>query len=129
MDKRISSLLSICRKAGLLSRGETGCENALRSHAARLIIIAKNASENTRKKFVNKAFYYNVPVIVCGDKEDIARAIGARITASVAINDEGLARKIVMEVEKEAEREVEREAKKEAGMDAENFKRKGVDNQ
>ncbi|MDR1066639.1 MAG: ribosomal L7Ae/L30e/S12e/Gadd45 family protein [Clostridiales bacterium] len=97
MKKKLSSLLSLCRKAGFLSPGETGCEKALRSHSAKLIIIAENASENTRKKFINKAFYYNTPVIIVGSKDDIARAIGAKTTASVAVTNEGMARKIIAE--------------------------------
>ncbi len=40
--------------------GEFAVEKALQDGSALYVIIANNASENTKKKFENKSFYYKI---------------------------------------------------------------------
>ncbi|MDR1536564.1 MAG: ribosomal L7Ae/L30e/S12e/Gadd45 family protein [Clostridiales bacterium] len=91
MDKDFLLFLGMCRKAGKIKIGESSCEKALRDRQAHLVIIAKNASENTTRKFVNKCFYYKVPVYSISSKEEISAAIGENGRAVLAIVDEGFA--------------------------------------
>ena len=54
MDKvtgRVMNLLGLCKKAGKTGSGEFQCEEAIRSGRARLVLLAADASENTRKRF------------------------------------------------------------------------------
>ena len=91
MERKTASLLSLCMKARKLAVGEQACEKALRSGDARLVLIAEDASEGTKKKFVNKAFYYNVPVVFCGSRDEISKAIGKENRVVVAVTDSGFA--------------------------------------
>ena len=43
-------MLGLCQRAGKLSSGETGCLAAVRDGSAELIIVADDASDNTKKK-------------------------------------------------------------------------------
>lgn len=94
MDKKIASMLSLCQKAGKLASGESACEKALQSQEAKLVITCIDASDNTKKKFDNKSFFYNVPCYTCFLKEDLSRAIGKDNRATVVITDINFAAKI-----------------------------------
>lgn len=50
MDKKVLQMLGLCQRAGKLSSGETGCLAAVRDGSAELIIVADDASDNTKKK-------------------------------------------------------------------------------
>jgi ribosomal protein L7Ae-like RNA K-turn-binding protein len=91
MDKKIASLLSLCMRARKLAAGEHACEIALRNGDAVLILIAEDASDNTKKKFTNKAFYYKVPVVLHGSRDEISKAIGKENRVVVAVTDSGFA--------------------------------------
>ena len=105
MNKKALSMLSLCARAGKLISGEYACERAFQNGDARLVLISGDASGNTQKKFTNKAFFYNVPVIVCGTRDEISAAIGRSNRVTVVISDEGFARNIerLLEMEKKPE--------------------------
>ena len=93
-DKRTASLISLCKRAGLLKAGETSCEKALQNGEAKLVIISLDASDNTKKKFTNKAFFYNTPVIFFGTKEELGKLTGRGLSSSIVITDSNLSEKI-----------------------------------
>lgn len=88
MENKIVSILSLCQKAGFLKSGEFSCEKALQQKIAKVVIIAQDASDNTKKKFVNKAFFYDVPSIMYGTKEELSSTIGKQNRATLIIIDE-----------------------------------------
>jgi len=92
-------MLSLCQRAGKLVSGELPCEKALKNSSAYLIIIASDASENTKSKFNKKAFFYNVPIVEFGIKETLGKAIGKDFRAVLAICDKNFAIKIKNEYE------------------------------
>ena len=94
------SLLGLCQRAGKLVSGELPCEKALKSGKVKLLIITEDASENTKKNFINSALSKDVDVICSGTKESIGSAIGKELRSSVAITDEGFARQLKILYEK-----------------------------
>ncbi len=94
MGKKIYSLLGLCQRAGKLSSGEVACEAAVKSGNAKLILIASDASDNTKKKFADSARFYKVPFGKFGTKEEIGHAIGKDIRSVVCVTEEGLSKKI-----------------------------------
>ncbi|MCL2352116.1 MAG: ribosomal L7Ae/L30e/S12e/Gadd45 family protein [Firmicutes bacterium] len=95
LDRKVASFLSICMKAGKIGAGERVCEMSLRNGAARLVILAGDASGNTKKKFEQKTFYYRVPIITIGTKDEISRCIGRENRAVFVVTDEGLAENVM----------------------------------
>ncbi len=91
MNKKALSLLSLCARAGKLVAGEEPCEKALKDEIVHFVIVGEDASDNTKKKFINKTFYYKVPVKVWGTREEISKAIGKNNRVVVAITDDGFA--------------------------------------
>jgi len=94
MDRKVSSLLSLCKRAGKLSTGEFSCEKALQRDKCRFLIIATDASENTIKKFSNKALYYEVDFKIYETREELSKSIGEANRVVISINDENFANKI-----------------------------------
>ncbi len=70
-------------------------EKMVRSGKAALVILARDASDNTKKKFGNMCEFYKVPLRLYGVKDHLGSAIGKTLRASLAITDEGLARAIM----------------------------------
>lgn len=91
-------MVGIATKAGRVDSGEFMTENAVKSGRAALVIIAGDASENTKKKFNNMCEFYEVPIQIYGTKENLGRAIGKEFRATVAITDEGLAQAIMKKI-------------------------------
>jgi ribosomal protein L7Ae-like RNA K-turn-binding protein len=95
------SMLSISAKAGKISSGGFMTERALQDGTASLVIIAEDASMNTRKKFSNKSEYYHVPYYIFSTSDELGKFIGKESRTTVAVLDEGLARSIVNNLEQE----------------------------
>lgn len=88
---KIFSYLGLAARGRLLTSGEFGAEQAVKSGKANLVIIATDASENTKKKFRNMCTYYHVDMCVYSSKEELGHAIGKEFRASIAITDSNLA--------------------------------------
>ncbi len=87
-------MLSLSMKAGKLITGEQSVEIAVKRGSVYLLIIAADASENTKNKFINKGKYYNIPVLIFGTKEELSHAAGKYNRSIFAVTDRGLAERI-----------------------------------
>lgn len=74
-------------------------ENAVKSGTAALVIIAGDASDNTKKKFRNMCEYYEVPIRIYSTKDELGHSMGKEFRASLAVNDEGLAQAIMKKMD------------------------------
>ena len=95
------SLIGLAMKAGRTASGEFCTEKEVKSGNAELVIVAGDASDNTKKKFKNMCDYYHVPVYFYGDKDTLGHAMGKQFRASLAILDEGFAKGIRKNIETE----------------------------
>lgn len=89
---KVLSLAGLAARARKIASGEDMVENSIRSGEVRLVIVAEDASANTRKKFSDKCSYYQVPILFVGTKEEVGKAIGKEFRASIAVLDEGFAK-------------------------------------
>ena len=96
-DRRYATI-SLAMKAGAVASGETAAEEAVRGGKACLIVLAENASDNTKKKFYNKSKYYGVPCIQFGEKERFGRCIGKDQRSVLAVTNESLAKALEEEI-------------------------------
>ena len=95
MEKKVLSLLGLSAKSGNLVSGEFSTEKAVKEHKAALVVVAEDASDNTKKSFSNMCAYYHVPMIVFADKETLGHAIGKQFRVSVAVTQDGFAKAIL----------------------------------
>ena len=89
-SNKIYSLLGLSMRAGKVKSGETAVMDAIRKGKACLVIVAEDASDNTTKQFTDKCKYYDVPIVIFGDKDSLGHAIGKDVRTSLAITDKGL---------------------------------------
>lgn len=99
-EKKIYSLIGLCQKAGAVGAGEFQTEKYIKSGIAELVIVAEDSSENTKKKFRNSSEFYKVPFYIFGNKDNLGAAIGCEFRASLAITNNGLAQRIMEELNK-----------------------------
>lgn len=96
-DKTLS-LISLAMKAGKIVCGEFSVEKAVKNKKAHLVIVAEDASENTKKRFQNMCEYRNVPMYYYSNKTELGRAIGKQFRVSVACLDEGFAKTLIKQI-------------------------------
>ena len=89
MKDKVLSLLGLCTKAGKVASGEYMTETSVKSGNAFLVIVATDASDNTKKEFRDMCSFYNVEYVEYGTKESLGNAIGKEYRASLAVTDEG----------------------------------------
>ncbi len=78
-------------RAGKLVTGDEGVLKAVRSGEAKLVIIAEDASDNTRKKFQDKCRFYGVPLMEMGSKAELGGSIGKEMRVILGVLDRGFA--------------------------------------
>ena len=93
------SLIGLATKAGKIASGEFCTEKEVKCGMAYLVIVANDASENTKKKFQNMCEFYEVPIYFYGDKDTLGHAMGKEFRASLAVTDAGFAREIAKQLD------------------------------
>ncbi|MBO5180026.1 MAG: ribosomal L7Ae/L30e/S12e/Gadd45 family protein [Clostridia bacterium] len=94
MINKIYSMLGLCMKAGKLAYGSDMCEENIKNKKAKILIIAVDTSDNTKKKFENICARENTELFFFGDIDSISHSIGKSNKAIIAILDDGFANKI-----------------------------------
>ena len=95
MTDRIYSFLGLATKAGKLVSGDDTCERMIKSGKANLVIVAEDASENTRKAFIDSCNYRDIPIRLFGLKQLLGRYTGKDNRAVMAILDSGFAERLI----------------------------------
>lgn len=88
-------LIPIAMKAGKLAAGEYQCEESIQKLEAYFVIIAQDASDNTKKKFEDKCKYRDIPFVIFGNKEELGGLIGKAERSVIAIKDENLGNQFI----------------------------------
>ncbi|WP_188205846.1 L7Ae/L30e/S12e/Gadd45 family ribosomal protein [Alkalibacillus aidingensis] len=94
MDNKYLNLLGLAFRARKITLGEPAIIEDIRSKQAKLILIANDASSNTKKKLIDKSRSYHVPYFIVDDRQTISQAIGQEGRVAVAIKDVGFAEKL-----------------------------------
>ena len=95
----VLSMIGIAARAGNVVSGEFSTEKAVKNRKAYLVILALDASENTKKHFSDMCAYRKVPYAEYADKTSLGHAIGKEFRASLAVTDENLAKLILNKLE------------------------------
>ena len=93
MNRQALSALGLCMRAGRLVSGEQAVLQAIRRGGACLVLVDEAASENTRKMFKDSCAYYEVALLTA-PADSLGFAIGKPGRMTVAVTDEGFARRI-----------------------------------
>ncbi len=105
-EQRAASLIGIAQKAGKIASGEEQTVQAIRNGSAQLVVVASDASDNTKKKILDKAAWYKVQTARRWEMAELGRMIGKGDRACLALLDPGLAEKIKDHLDIDDERSV-----------------------
>lgn len=84
--------LGLANRARKVIIGTDLTVKGIRQNRVKLVLLAKDASNNTKKLINDKSNYYKVPVIDIYSSEVISKAIGNKNIKVVSINDEGFSK-------------------------------------
>lgn len=82
--------LGMARKANKIVIGETLVKE-IQNKKVNLVIIAVDASDNSKKMLMNKCSYYEIEYVIILSKEQMAKAINKTMVSGVGISDINLA--------------------------------------
>lgn len=92
MDNGLTGLLGLSRKAGKLEIGEEPVSVAAKGHKARLLLLASDAGERTRRHAERLSQEGNCPLLPLSlTKAQLGQAVGRGACAILAFTDVGLA--------------------------------------
>lgn len=94
MSSSYLQFLGLAVRARKVVLGEHQITKEIQAKKARLILLASDTGEQTRKKITNKCKFYNIPYVFVDDRETLSRAIGSSDRVAVAIMDDGFASKL-----------------------------------
>ncbi|KPU43903.1 putative ribosomal protein YlxQ [Oxobacter pfennigii] len=91
-EERLYSFLGIIKKAGKLAAGYNNCIFDIKKDKCKLLIIAENASDNTKDKFESLCKGRKLSYFIFGDKERLGSCIGKASMSVLAIKDENMSK-------------------------------------
>ncbi|HEY8364919.1 MAG TPA: ribosomal L7Ae/L30e/S12e/Gadd45 family protein [Haloplasmataceae bacterium] len=94
------NLLGLANKAGKVVTGEESIISKIRKNQVALVIVAKDAANNTKKLYANKCDYYHVDYCEIGTINEISSAIGKVNRVAVGICDHGFAKGLLAKITK-----------------------------
>ena len=95
----VLQLVGLAQRGGTIQSGEFSTEKAIKSGKARLVLVAGDASDATKKQFRDMCSYRQVPLRIYGDKETLGHALGKQMRASAAVTDPGLAQALIKKID------------------------------
>ena len=74
-------------------------ENVRWRKLAHVVIVAEDASDNTKKKMRNMTDFYETPLYIYGSKDDLGHCIGKEYRSMVAILQPGFAKSVMKQLD------------------------------
>lgn len=98
MDNKYLQLVGLAFRANKCSIGEERIIKDIQQQTAKLVLLAEDIGQQTRKKITDKCKSYNIPYMIVADRYTLAQAIGKENIVAIAIRDTGFARSIQSKV-------------------------------
>lgn len=93
-EDKIYSFIGLAKKAGAVMAGEGSTQISLKKGKAYLIIIAEDASYNTRKKMDTALHNSKIPLVEFGQKNKLGQMLGKSYLSVISVTDHGFAERI-----------------------------------
>ena len=91
MNNKFLGMLGLAKRAGKVQTGEDICSKAVKSGVSKLIIVACDASDNTKKSITDSCKFYKTKFV----KAELGKFTGADSRAVVSVNDDNFAKAIL----------------------------------
>lgn len=105
MNDKLLSALGLCRKAGKIVMGADPVAEAINRGKARLVIMARDFSQNSKKNILKASCRQNVEArVINRTRDELSGALG-KFCGVAAVTDRGFSDKIQELILKEQEQE------------------------
>lgn len=94
-EDKIYSFLGLIQKAGKLASGYNSCIFEIGKDKCKLIIVAQDATDNTKDKLISLCNSKKVPVKIWGDKQKLGLSIGKLSRSVLAVKDENMSKVVL----------------------------------
>ena len=91
MNNKFLGMLGLAKRAGKVQTGEDICSSGV----SKLIIVACDASDNTKKSITDSCKFYKTKFVEAGSKAELGKFTGADSRAVVSVNDDNFAKAIL----------------------------------
>jgi ribosomal protein L7Ae-like RNA K-turn-binding protein len=88
------NLLGLAARAGKVISGEELVVKSIQKQNAKIVLLSKDASDNTKKKVMDKCLFYNIDIVWIDDRSVLGKAIGKEQRVVVAVNDQGFSKRL-----------------------------------
>lgn len=95
------NFLGLVKRSGNLIEGYSKCNEERNRTKIYLFILSPDASENSRKKFINHCLENKIPYIEDFSKEELGESIGRPEVMILAVKDKNMAEKLLSLYEEE----------------------------
>ena len=95
MHNKVYGLLGLAAKSGSVVSGGNTCERLLKGSKSQLVVLAEDASENTREKFLRLAAQKEIETRIFGTCDELGKYIGKEIRSVLIITDRSFAKRIL----------------------------------
>ncbi len=93
-NNKILGLLGLATRAQYIFFGADSVEEQIKKRKVKLVIVATNSSERTKRKFTILCEKYDIPICVFESIDNISKAIGKSNKAIIGIKDLNIAKEI-----------------------------------
>ncbi len=94
-EQRIGNLLGMAQRARRVVSGSFAAEQALKEGSAKLVLLAEDAEEQSRKNFEELAEKYEIPCRTVMTREKLGACMGKEYRAVAAVLDEGFGKSLL----------------------------------
>ena len=100
-EKKLQGYLGLATKAGKLITGYNTCLDMIPRGKLKLVLLADDVGDNTRKKFEQKCESYGIPCRIGIGASEMSKACGKSDKGVFGIVDKGFAESIIKVIDKE----------------------------
>ncbi|SER07468.1 Ribosomal protein L7Ae [Gracilibacillus ureilyticus] len=94
-SKKYLNILGLATRAGKCTFGEEQIIKEIQSKRSKVVLIANDIGDQTKKKLTDKCSYYHIPYYFIDDRDTLSQAIGKIGRVAVSVNEHGFAKKLI----------------------------------
>ena len=98
-NNKIYGLIGLARRARKISFGTESVEKAIDKKRVKLVIVATDASDRTKKNFEMKCENVNTEYRIFGTIEELSSCIGQVNKAVIGIEDENFSKELIKRID------------------------------
>ena len=99
LNNKIYGLIGLSRRAGKISFGSSSSIETIEKKKAKIVIVAEDSSDRTKKNFKDLCENLNVEYRIVGTIEKLSQSIGQVNKAVIVIKDENFAKELIKRID------------------------------